>query len=409
MDGWRESDSESQFESQNEYDHGGFRTQMKNKRRRFRTGSDEYNNRYTTQNGEVNFYQNINSHDNNSTSPNTKLVLLISSPSQDLTAVNPMVIQKELYDTIGVVKKIDKTNKGAIAITCVDPPQYYKAKRMKDLLGRRINVNVPTSLTTSRGCIYNVPLEVNEEDILDVLKVQKVTKVKRLNYYDKAKKKPVPSTTLCLTFDSPNLPDRINLGYNNYRVKVFIQKTLQCYKCQRYGHHSAQCKGQERCRKCGDNHRSDDCQASTVKCANCKGDHNSNSKDCPWYEKTKQANKVMATQKMTFKEAIVYNEKKEKSEKDKSQERDKEKVKTQTGADKDSNKDKKGVETLVKKENLVSFVYQMCKVYENIDKSHVEQRHETIARLCKTYLHFDITNDKLVEANEIGKDCFKSS
>jgi hypothetical protein len=48
-----------------------------------------------------------------------------------------------------------------------------------------IKVNVPKSMSTSIGCIYNVPLDFTEEDIKDVLKQKNVSNCVRLTYYNK--------------------------------------------------------------------------------------------------------------------------------------------------------------------------------------------------------------------------------
>ena len=72
---------------------GGF---QRAKKKRYRMGSDEHYNRYTT-NNEVN-EEPLFSHKNVSPSSayvNPKLVLLISCSSQDFTFVNPILLQKE--------------------------------------------------------------------------------------------------------------------------------------------------------------------------------------------------------------------------------------------------------------------------------------------------------------------------
>ena len=55
-----------------------------------------------------------------------------------------------------------------------------------------IKVYVPKSMSTSVGCIYNVPLDITEEYIKDVLKQQNVSNCVRLAYYNREKKKDNP-------------------------------------------------------------------------------------------------------------------------------------------------------------------------------------------------------------------------
>lgn len=59
----------------------------------------------------------------------------------------------------------------------------------------------------------------------------------------------------------------------------------QCARCLIWGKHNArQCKGQQRCIRCGGSHNVRDCKrdrAATPTCANCKGDHIALYKGCP--------------------------------------------------------------------------------------------------------------------------------
>ncbi len=59
--------------------------------------------------------------------------------------------------------------------------------------------------------------------------------------------------------------------------------TVQCYKCQRWGHASAACtSASDVCRLCSGPHRSADCdRRSTIKCANCGShEHRASSRQC---------------------------------------------------------------------------------------------------------------------------------
>ena len=136
-------------------------------------------------------------------------------------------------------------------------------------------------MSTSLGCIYNVPLDITEEDIKDVLKQQNVSNCVRLTYYDKEKKERQPSTTVKLYFNDPELPVRISLGFRMYKTKIFIPKHIQCFNCQQFGHMQSDCSKPRVCYKCVQQHENKQCTVDKPKCANCKGEHPSNSKTCP--------------------------------------------------------------------------------------------------------------------------------
>lgn len=63
-------------------------------------------------------------------------------------------------------------------------------------------------------------------------------------------------------------------------------KVTQCYNCQQYGHGARNCSLAPKCLKCGENHQSRDCKKprdTPPHCANCPGEHLSNSKLCNAY------------------------------------------------------------------------------------------------------------------------------
>lgn len=69
---------------------------------------------------------------------------------------------------------------------------------------------------------------------------------------------------------------------------------LQCRRCQRWGHATANCRADPVCTKCSLDHWTKECSIvdkdktdthTFIKCANCKGDHVAFSKECPQYKK----------------------------------------------------------------------------------------------------------------------------
>ena len=79
----------------------------------------------------------------------------------------------------------------------------------------------------------------------------------------------------------------VHIGLCLHRVEDWVAKPLQCFHCQRFGHHSSMCKSESRCINCGGSHeriRGVKCDLAT-KCCNCGENHLTNSTKCAVYKK----------------------------------------------------------------------------------------------------------------------------
>ena len=93
-----------------------------------------------------------------------------------------------------------------------------------------------------------------------------------------------------MNFNTLKIPEKIKVGYTMERVEQYIPNPLQCYKCQKYGHHEDNCRGCEVCGKCGQqnpDHHINDCQFP-CKCANCSGDHLVYARSCESWRQDKE-------------------------------------------------------------------------------------------------------------------------
>lgn len=81
-----------------------------------------------------------------------------------------------------------------------------------------------------------------EADCCTVLKEQKVAKAIRLTYYDQIEKTKKPSKSVKLFFSVPSVPKTVDIGFKNYKTKLFEPKPIQCFKCHGYGHMSKECR-----------------------------------------------------------------------------------------------------------------------------------------------------------------------
>ena len=164
---------------------------------------------------------------------------------------------------------------------------------MKTFCGLKCSVTPHSSLNTSNGIIRCPALSrVTSDDIKEGMAEQGVTDVRRITVRRNGVIK--LTNTRVLTFNSPNLPTVVKIGFRQVKVDVYIPNPLRCYHCQVFGHNENKCGRHVLCCNCGE---PEHCGPSGVcdkpaKCVNCSGDHPANSKQCPQWEKEKKILKI---------------------------------------------------------------------------------------------------------------------
>lgn len=73
---------------------------------------------------------------------------------------------------------------------------------------------------------------------------------------------------------------------HDVKLEPPASKPTQCYRCQKWGHSQRYCYGLIKCVKCAGDHLSKKCERDPEleppTCANCKGDHTANYKNCAY-------------------------------------------------------------------------------------------------------------------------------
>lgn len=203
----------------------------------------------------------------------------------------------------------EKLSKDKVLIACGN------AKRANTLvndetLSQKYNVFIPQNYVSRSAIIRDIDTDVSKEDVFEALDTRqfKLLSVERLNRRttdEKGQVLYVPSKTMKLNFAGQDIPANVYLWYSKIMCEPFIQKTLQCFKCMRFGHASNKCKANfEVCRKCYQVLKNDHiCQLEVIKCLNCDGLHNPKSKNCPELQRQKDIKKLMSTRNLCFQEA----------------------------------------------------------------------------------------------------------
>lgn len=89
-----------------------------------------------------------------------------------------------------------------------------------------------------------------------------------------------------------------------YDVRPYVPPPLRCFKCQRFGHVAAVCKGKQRCGRCGGEHEYGRCdEGAKLKCCNCGGEHSSAYRGCEVSKKAAEVQRIRVSQGMSYAEA----------------------------------------------------------------------------------------------------------
>ena len=230
-------------------------------------------------------------------------IVLESLEDKPLSKLNPILVEKTLS---GIVKptSVKKLNNGTILVE-VDKRTYAdNLLKMKTFGGLKIKSYAHLSLNTSKGVVRSSELSLcTLDEIKSYLQQQGVTDVKRISI--KRNEETINTNTYIFSFNKPQLPKEIKVGYNNIKVSPYIPNPLRCYNCQKFGHHETKCLKSPVCKKCGgsgSDHIEHSCN-NTIKCANCQGNHPADSRDCMVWKREKEVNQIKYTNNISFPEA----------------------------------------------------------------------------------------------------------
>ncbi|XP_049525930.1 uncharacterized protein LOC125946473 [Dermacentor silvarum] len=191
---------------------------------------------------------------------------------------------------------------GDLLLELRDQIQYEKLPKLVSFGDIPITLTPHRTMNTTRGVVSDDDLmELTEAELLEGFSEQNVINVKRIKMRRDGKE--IKTKHLVLTFGSSVLPESIEAGYIKLRVRAYVPNPLRCFKCQRFGHSSQNCRGRQTCAKCSAHEHSSDSCENSLHCVNCDGEHAAYSRSCPTWKKEKEIVIIKVKENLTFKEA----------------------------------------------------------------------------------------------------------
>ena len=234
------------------------------------------------------------------------LIIKSEDCEKPITKLSPFVIEKQIEAIIGIPKSVKKLKNKTLLVETNRKSQTENLLKTTTFFNLPVTVSEHNTLNSSKGIIRDRQLkEETEADILEYLKSQGVTAVKRFTI--KKGHNTIETNTLLLTFNMINVPKSLKIFYRVIPVDVYVPNPLRCFNCQRFAHHENNCPEDlgSVCEKCGVgnyDHLASKCK-NPVKCVNCGKDHLSRSNECEIWKKEKEIMKIKVTQNLSFFEA----------------------------------------------------------------------------------------------------------
>ena len=237
-------------------------------------------------------------------------VLWIEKTNGDksLENLSPFLIKKCIDNVVG--SEIDSARKvrgGKIMVITKNKQQAIKLMKLSQITDEiKVSVTLDVKMNQSIGVIFHRDLKYSsDEEILEELKNQKVTNIKRM------RKKGVNGESYetglyFLTFSVRELPGDIKVGYDIVEVRQYVPEPMRCFRCLKFGHTQQNCRREEEegkvCGNCSEKTHTEVNERCTKqpKCVNCGQEHASFAKSCAVYLMEKEIAHIKVTKRTTY-------------------------------------------------------------------------------------------------------------
>lgn len=182
------------------------------------------------------------------------------------------------------VKNIKMNRKGEAVILCNDEASISAVKfKIQQEIGSNCSIIDPVQKETLLKVIAPANHGIDESNILEKIKnqnecVSETSTIELFDYKERGSYIMAILKTDESTFQEILKAGKLRIHYSRCRVFEHIS-VRRCFKCARYGHLAAECKGVITCSNCAEPHETKDCDGNSIKCINCCESYGSNAND----------------------------------------------------------------------------------------------------------------------------------
>lgn len=235
---------------------------------------------------------------NENKKPDFDRFFIVRRLEDNFSKVSPFLINKVLTSLVGDDLDIKKLKDGTLLVQVNSPKQSDKILKITSFHDFGVVVSPHPSLNFCRGVITSSDLlNCDLDEIVDNLKLVGVTTAKRITTRKDGEL--TNTASIILTFRRASLPASIKAGYLSLKVRPYIPNPLRCFNCQKFGHISSTCSGNQTCPSCGHGLHEGDCSLPPS-CINCNGEHSPRYKGCPIYQYEMKVNQIKITEKISY-------------------------------------------------------------------------------------------------------------
>ena len=257
---------------------------------------NEANEKHGTYRNELKFFNTFNNYE--------RFFTIKTTNGTPMSTIDTITAYEDLKKHIGAEpKKIVEKRDGNLTVSVSNEEQSQKMRSLKKLANVNVTCSSDNKMNQSQGTIrYDNYPGFTEDKIKNALEKFNVTDI-----YQLTKRNPDKTISkipiYILTFNSTQLPTSVTIGWTRCSVRLYIPKPRRCFKCQKFGHSSTNCRSREEvCATCSLRTHDGACTAPP-KCSNCSEYHPSFSRTCPTYLKEQEVIAFKVKNNVSFPEA----------------------------------------------------------------------------------------------------------